>query len=177
MLLNASLTFVSVWPTLAVRPSALLSFEAALLVLGIAIARTLRRATLTPRTNGMLAILWVVLIVSRYLDVSTRALYGRGFSLYWDLKLLPDVGKMFAYVARPSVLLPVVAGLVVVPVGLYLPMRWAIRQVIQGSANSHARRLLIAGSSAVLIAGVVVTAAAPAARPHASGRTRSGGHR
>ena len=40
VLLNASLTFVSVWPTLAVRPSAHLSFEAALLVLGIAIAWT-----------------------------------------------------------------------------------------------------------------------------------------
>ena len=167
VLLNASLTFVSVWPTLAVRPSAHLSFEAALLVLGIAIAWTVRRATLTAGAIRTLAILWVVLIVSRYLDVSTRALYGRGVSLYWDLKLLPDVGKMFAYAARPSVLLPVAAGLVVVPIALYLPMRWAIRQVSQASANPHGRRLLIAGASAVLIAGVVVTATAPAARSHA----------
>jgi hypothetical protein len=167
VLLNTSLTFVSVWPTLAVRPAARLSFEAALLVLGIAIAWTVRRATLTPRTIRMLATLWVVLIISHYLDVSTRALYGRGVSLYWDLQLLPDVGKMFAYVARPRVLLPVVAGLAVVPVALYLPMRWAIRQVTQASANTHGRRLLIAGASAVLVAGVVATVAAPEVRPHA----------
>ena len=99
-LLNASLTFVSIWPTLAVKPSSRLSFEAAALVLGVTVAAARRLAPLTARAVRVLAALWVALIVSHYLDVSTRALYGRGVNFYWDLQLLPDVGRMFAYVAR-----------------------------------------------------------------------------
>ena len=42
VLLNLSLTFVSIWPTLGVRASAQLSLEAALLVLVLAARRKLR---------------------------------------------------------------------------------------------------------------------------------------
>jgi hypothetical protein len=161
VLLNASLTFVSVWPTLAVRPSPRLSFEAAMLVLGIAIAWTRRRAPLSDRSVRVLAAVWVALIVCQYLDVSTRALYGRGVNLYWDLKLVPDVGRMFAFVVRPRVLLPAVAALVLVPLLLYLPIRWAIRQVSQAAGFEAARRLLLATASTILIGGFAAVAAAP----------------
>jgi Sulfatase len=146
LLLNASLTFVSVWPTLAVRPAFQLSLECAALVLalvltahlGVAITRTAQRA---------LASLWVVLIVARYVDVSTRSLYGREFNLYWDLKLLPDVGAMFAYAAQPGVLLASSGALIVVPLVLYLPTRWAIGVV---SRACGARGFRLAASIASL---------------------------
>jgi hypothetical protein len=160
-LLNVSLTFVSIWPTLAVKPSPRLSFEAAVLVLGVALAAGIRRAPLTAGTVRVLGALWVVLIISRYLDVSTRALYGRGVSLYWDLQLLPDVGRMFAYVARPRILLVVVAALMLIPLLLYLPVRWAIREVTRAAQAEPARRALLVTASMVLVAGVAIAGAAP----------------
>ena len=102
VLLNLSLTFVSVWPTLGVRASAQLSLEAALLVLILAVVRAWRGEPVSARARGLLAAIWVVLVIGHYIDVSTRSLYGRGVNLYWDLKLLPDVGAMFATVARPA---------------------------------------------------------------------------
>ena len=131
VLLNLSLTFVSIWPTLGVRASAQLSLEAALLVLGLAVVRAWRGQPVSARTRGLLAAIWVLLVIGRYIDVSTRSLYGRSVNLYWDLKLLPDVGAMFAFVAHPAMLAAVVAGVVLVPVLIYLPVRWAIGRVTQ----------------------------------------------
>ncbi len=93
VLLNLSLTFVSIWPTLGVRASAQVSLEAAVLVLGLAVVRAWRGQPVSARTRGVLAAIWVVLVIGRYVDVSTRSLYGRSVNLYWDLKLLPDVGR------------------------------------------------------------------------------------
>lgn len=153
IVLNASLTFVSVWPTLAVRPSARLSLECAALVLGCALAAHFG-FTITRTTQRLLASVWVLLIVARYVDVSTRSLYGREFNLYWDLKLLPDVGAMFAYVAQPTVLLASSSALLIVPTLLFLPIRWAVGSLSRAS-GSHACRL--AASIAAL--GVFVLAA------------------
>lgn len=150
LLLNASLTFVSVWPTLAVRPAPLLSLEAAGFVLAAAVAA--RRALLPTRVVRLAAVLWVTLIVAHYLDVTTRALYGRSVSLYWDLGLLPDVGRMFAYVAHPRILLALVAALVVVPLALYLPVRWAVGQVNQACGSPAARRVMLAAAAGVWLA-------------------------
>jgi hypothetical protein len=155
-LLNASLTFVSIWPTLGVAPAPRLSLETAALVLGIAGAWTRRHAPLPPPALRGLAAIWVLLILSHYLEVSTRSLYGRGVSLYWDLKLLPDIGKMFASVARPQVLLALSATIVLVPLVLYLPVRWAMRQVDRACASERVRRVLLASMCAVLVGGIAL---------------------
>ena len=105
VLINGSLTFVSIWPTLAIKPTLRLSLEAAGLVLGLALAARRGSAPVARTTQRLLAALWVVLIVAHYVDVSSRSLYGREVNLYWDLQLLPDVGAMFAYVAEPRVVL------------------------------------------------------------------------
>ena len=84
VLLNLSLTFVSVWPTLGVRASAQLSLEAALLVLILALVRAWRGQPVSARARGLLAAFWVVLVIGHYIDVSTRSLYGRSVNLYWD---------------------------------------------------------------------------------------------
>jgi Sulfatase len=150
VLLNLSLTFVSVWPTLGVRASAQVSLEAAVLVLGLAAARAWRGRPVSARSRGLLAAIWVVLVIGRYVDVTTRSLYGRSVNLYWDLKLLPDVGAMFAFVAQPAMLAAAVAGVMLVPVLLYLPVRWAIGRVSNAGNLPRARRALIATSLLVL---------------------------
>jgi hypothetical protein len=146
LLLNASLTFVSVWPTLAVRPAPQLSLECAALLLALVLAAH-RGFAITGTAQRALASLWVVLIVARYVDVSTRSLYGREFNLYWDLKLLPDVGAMFAYVADPGVLLASSGALIVVPLMLFLPTRWAIGTLSRACGS---RRFRLAASVASL---------------------------
>jgi hypothetical protein len=166
-LLNASLTFVSIWPTLAVKPSFRLSFEAAALVLGVTLAAARRFAPLSARTVRVVAVLWVVLIASHYLDVSTRSLYGREVNLYWDLQLLPDVGRMFAYVARPRILLGVIAALVLIPLLLYLPVRWAVGEVTRAVKFDTPRRVLLATAATALVVGLAIAAASPESLHHA----------
>src|SRR5262245_50449650 len=99
-LLNASLTFGNLWPTLMVKWTGGLSVELAALVLALILARPWRQAG--PRARRWLAAVWVVLVIGRYADVTSRSLYGRDVNLYWDLHLLPDVGAMFAFVAKPG---------------------------------------------------------------------------
>ena len=72
--LNASLTFANVWPTLSVRPSGDLSVEAVLCVLGLVLAWRWRGAPSRAVQRG-LAILWVVLAVGR----SLMLVAGGGF--------------------------------------------------------------------------------------------------
>src|SRR5262245_35356 len=95
-LLNVSLAFAHVWPTLFVRWGGELSVEAAACVLGILLThRWLGRPS--QASLRWLAGLWVVLVLGRYSDVTARSLYGRDINLYWDLRLMPDVSAMFVF--------------------------------------------------------------------------------
>ena len=160
-LLHASLGFESVWPTLGVRPVARVSLEAAALVLLLAVGRGWWAWSPSSRARRWLAIAWVALVAGHYVTITTQALYGRSVNLYWDLKLVPDVGAMFAAVANPLVLAAFVAGLILVPLGLYLPARWAIGAVAEACAVPRLRAAL-AGLSAVVVAAGVASRVAPA---------------
>src|SRR5262245_56246194 len=117
LLLNVSLAFASIWPTLIVRLTVQLSLEVAVCIVILAVAR--RSGKPSERALKWLAGIWVVLVLGHYIDVTTRALYGRDINLYWDLRLMPDVGAMFAVVAHPGLTAAVVGGLIVIPVLLY----------------------------------------------------------
>src|SRR5258708_4611440 len=75
-ILDASLTFRNLWPTPAVRWNGDLSVEAAAFV-GLLLLGTRRRGRPSRLLLRGLSILWVVLVISRYADVTTLALYGR----------------------------------------------------------------------------------------------------
>jgi hypothetical protein len=152
-LLNASLVFTNVWPTLGVRWTADLSAElaAVLLLLIWRLRRTGRPAS--PRVLGRLAWVWVWLAVGHYVDATTRSLYGRNVNLYWDLKLMPDVSAMFVSVANMVLMVEVAAAVVLVPWLLWFLMRWAFRRVSDAIDNQWARRTLAASSMAVLVLG------------------------
>jgi hypothetical protein len=153
--LNASLTFDNVWPTLAIRLTGDVSIELAVCVLGLLLwrLRPWRRAAVA-RSSGAasrtavrcLAVLWVALIVGRYVDVTVRSLYGRPINLYWDLRFVPDVGAMFAFVADPWMAAAGVLGAVIVPVLVYLPAHWALQRV--GNAADRPRARLVLGGAA-----------------------------
>lgn len=143
------------WPTLGIRPAARLSLETAVLVLGLAVAAHFGHAPVSRPVQRLLAGVWVVLIVAHYVGITSQSLYGREFNLYWDLQLLPDVGAMFAYVADPRILVALAAVLVVLPVLLFLPMRWAIGIVSNACSAPMTRRLLSAAAAGILaIAGL-----------------------
>ena len=174
--LNASLTFDNVWPTLGIRLSGDVSIELALCLLGVVLWRyywqqrlgerrleehrlARRSSTTASRTAGRcLAMLWVALIVGRYVDVTVRSLYGRPINLYWDLRFVPDVGAMFAFVANPWMAAAVVLGVVLIPVLVYLPVHWALQRVGNAAGSPRGRLVLGATAAGALLVWVAQSA-------------------
>jgi hypothetical protein len=152
--LNASLTFSNLWPTLAIRLNADVSIELAVCVLALILAHRWLRprwpGVASRTTERCLAVLWVVLIVGRYVDVTVRSLYGRDLDLYWDLQFVPDVSAMFAFVAKPWLAAAVVLGVVLIPILIYLPVRWAMR-IVGAAADDPAARVVLGATAAMAL--------------------------
>ena len=149
-ILNASLTFENVWPTLKIRWGSALSFELALCVLLLAVAH--RWAGRLARR--VLPTIWVVLVAGHYLDVTAPGLYGREFNLYWDSQHLGNVGAMLGR-AAPWWLVASVAAAAVAAVGVgYALARLASGQVAAAMAHRGSRLVLgwVAGAVSVLFA-------------------------
>ena len=151
VVLNASLTFENVWPTLKVRWGSALSLELALCVLLLAIAhrwagRLARRA---------LPALWVALVAGHYLDVTAPGLYGREFNLYWDSQHLGNVAAMLAR-AAPWWLVASIAGAAVLAMGMaHVLASFATGRVAAAMERRGPRLALgsLAGTVIVLFAG------------------------
>jgi hypothetical protein len=155
VLLNGSLTFSNVWPTLGIRLNADLSVEAALCVLGLVIVRQWRDGP-TGTTLRWLAGLWIVLVIGRYIEVTATSLYGRDISLYWDAQHLPNVGAMFAFVANPWMKAAVAIFVCLAPICLYLMARLALGSVAEATRDLRVRRGL-----GLVATGVLVLSVAP----------------
>ena len=138
VILQVSLTFVNVWPTLDVQPTTDLTVELPLAVLLI-IGLTRRYSGSAIMLIRALSTGWVLLIVGRYVDVTTRSLYGREVNLYWDMRHIPKVGAMFSTVANPWQVVAVVLGLILCPIAMYFLMRWCFQQVSSALQNRHVR--------------------------------------
>ncbi len=153
LLVNVSLTFANVWPTLGIRLNRELSVEAAAGVLLLAGLHAWGRRP--PRAAvRWLAVAWLLLAGGRYVEVTVAALYGREVNLYWDMQHVPKVGAMFAFVADPWLKAGFIAGLVLVPVALYVVARWAWGSIAAAAGEPAARRGLGAAAGAVLLLGL-----------------------
>jgi hypothetical protein len=153
VLLNLSLTFVNVWPTLFVQLTGAVSIEAAFLVLLIVVIRA--RIGPPPRAVlRMLGMLWVFLVVGRYADVTSRSLYGRDINLYWDVRYMPDVGSMLAVVANPWWVAAILAAALILPLVAYTLIRWALGCVSDATHDPWARRALTGLAVTVLACGI-----------------------
>jgi len=134
LLLNFTLTFVNIWPTLRVWWDGGISGELAVLVLFL-VATQWRRERISRRALTVLAILWVALVVGRYVDVTMRSLFGRSPSLYWDLQFVPDVSAMFAVVASVWWSVFVVVGLLAIPIVAFLIARWSLSRLAEATRH------------------------------------------
>ena len=153
-LLNAPLTLANLWPTPFIRMSGDLSAELAVGLLAIVVLR--RRVSARPGlVLRLLAIVWVLLALGRYAAVTSQSLWGRDINLYWDMPHVPAVGAMLAFVAKPRVIAAVLGALVVVPLALYAPLRWAWGRVAAATRDARLLRVMVTLSVLVLVAGAV----------------------
>ena len=160
-LLNITLAFANVWPTLAITWRGDLSAELAVALL--AFVWLSRRSGAAPSSPlpGRLRWVWVFLAVGHYIDATARSLYGRPVNLYWDLQLLPNVSAMFVSVANVALVAAVVASVVLVPWLLSFPLRWAFRRVAEDSRVPVAQRVMVGWSVVVLALGALQVAGFP----------------
>src|SRR4051794_8240332 len=98
LVLDVSITFENVWPTPAVSWHGGLSIELAVGLLALSIARRWRGFP-SRQLIAVLSVVWILLAIGRYADVTAPALYGRDVNLYWDLRFIPDVVAMVTRVA------------------------------------------------------------------------------
>ena len=142
MLLDASLTFENVWPTLAIDWRGALSIELAVCVLGMAIVS--RRSPPSRAAVGWLSAISTVLVIGHYVEVTAPALYGRDINLYWDLRFIPDVAAMVTRVASWWLIVLSVSGAVLILVMLHALLRLAWWSVAESMRDAYQRRALIA---------------------------------
>ena len=151
LLLNASVTFHNVWPTLGVHWPGELSVEFGVLLLGLSVSN----AWLGPTRRGVLVLLSAVIVLfalGRYAYVTVQALYGRDINLYWDGPQLASVTGMFVRVASAWVVAGVFVGSLLVLGLLYLIARWSLGQIDAALRLHRAARLGFGMAAAVLVA-------------------------
>jgi hypothetical protein len=88
LVLNGLLSFGPWWPTPGIVPQARLAPELVglwLLLMGMAA----RRPHASRRERWVLSIVFLMLVLGRYADVTAPSLFGRPINLYWDLPQLP----------------------------------------------------------------------------------------
>ena len=107
--LDASLAFLNLWPTPLIRWRGDLSVEVAACVL-LLVGASRRFGAPSRLVLRGLSVLWVILVISRYADVTAPALYGRQVNLYWDLRHVPAVATMLARAATAWLVVLIVTG-------------------------------------------------------------------
>ncbi|MEE4379389.1 MAG: sulfatase-like hydrolase/transferase [Candidatus Competibacteraceae bacterium] len=148
-LLNFLLTFHNVWPTPWIRYPNELSIELAVLILLLAGYAELVRVPGKTALFG-LTLLLLILVLGRYADVTSPALYGRPINLYWDMRHLPNVVAMLTTVASPWLVLAIITASVLLLGGLFGLLRGCLSVLWTGLEQTVTRRLLAAASAGVV---------------------------
>jgi hypothetical protein len=141
VILDASLSFSSLWPTPGIRWKGQLSVECAVLLAGLGLVWHLRGRP-PAWALRLLASVWMVLALGRYAAVTSTALFGRDINLYWDSRHFSAVGAMLARVASPLELAGVALAVVAIPLAVYALLRWALGRVSRSMAHPATRRAL-----------------------------------
>src|SRR5436190_3617292 len=150
VLLDASLTFRNLWPTPAIRWTGDLSVEFAVCVLLLLAATRRLRPPSALLLRGLTAV-WVILVLSRYADVTAPALYGRQVNLYWDLRHVSAVAAMLARAATWWIVILIVAAAVLIPAVLYAILRPALGRLATAMTRSDERRVLGSVAAALVL--------------------------
>ena len=155
VILNGSVTFDNVWPTLGVRWPAEISVELAALLLLLSLSNAWLRPT-SSRVVAMLSALVVLFAFGRYGDVTAPALYGREVNLYWDAPRLVSVIQMLARVASAWQIVILIGGALLALSLLYLLAHWSLRRVDAVLHDFRAARIACGIGSALLVAAFLV---------------------
>ena len=147
VLLNASLTFENVWPTPWIQWGHGVAVELAACVALLVAAR--RWADSLARR--VLPVLWVLLVVGRYLAVTAPGLYGREFNLYWDARHLGNVAAMLAGSTPWSLIGASVAGLGAALGLIYVLARLALGQIAAAAVHRGPRVALASLATGVIV--------------------------
>ncbi len=150
VLLNASVTFHNIWPTLGVHWPGELSVEFGVLLLAL----SLSNAWLGPTRRGVLVLLSALIVLfalGRYAYVTVQALYGRDINLYWDAPQFAAVTGMFVRVASPWVVAAVCVGTVLVLALLYLIARWSMGQIDAAMRGRRTARVAFGVAALALV--------------------------
>jgi hypothetical protein len=152
VLLNGSVTFHNIWPTLAVHWPGELSVELGVLLLALSVSNAWLGRT-DARVLTALSVLIVLFGLGRYFDVTVSALYGRDINLYWDAPQFASVTGMLARVASPWAVAGVFLGAVAVLAALYIVARWSLGQ-IDAALRMYRNVRLGFGAAGVLLFGL-----------------------
>ncbi len=90
LVLNAFLSMTNWWPTPFVELDKRIAPEFVLLWVALLLL-VWRRTVLGPRLIALLTWVYLVLVLGRYFDTTTPALFGRDINLYWDALQIPRV--------------------------------------------------------------------------------------
>lgn len=153
LLLNSSLTFHNVWPTIGIRWVSELSVELTALVFFLALWSAWLRPP-SERFIALLSVVYIVFILGRYGEVTAPALYGRPVNLYWDSQHIASVVGMISRVAPTWMVIAFGVGLIVAFALLYVSVRWSLRQVID-ALYSRPTRIGLGVACGVLLAWFV----------------------
>jgi hypothetical protein len=151
VLLNGSVTFHNVWPTLGVHWPGEVSAELAALLLLLALSNAWLGTT-APRVVALLSALVVLFALGRYGQVTAPALYGREVNLYWDGPRLVSVVEMLTRVASIWQLAAMYGGALLALTLLYLLARWSLLRIDAILRRYYAARLGVGFASTVLLA-------------------------
>ena len=151
VILNGSVTFHNVWPTLGVHWPGELSVELAAVLLLLALSNAWLGPT-SPRVVTLLSALVVLFALGRYGDVTAPALYGREINLYWDGPRLVSVVQMLAHAAAAWQVVALIGGALLVLTAIYLLARWSLRRIDIVLRQYRAARLAFGIGSALLVA-------------------------
>lgn len=148
-LLNSALAFHNRWPTVGVSWVPELSLDLTIL-LGVLVLLAAWRP-LGRGARVLALVLYLILMLGRYLDVTAPALLGRPVDLYWEIRHFPRVVAMFLDgVAGWRILLGGL-GLLALVGALVAIARWALGTVMAALAHPAGRRQ-IGALSLVLLA-------------------------
>lgn len=149
LFLNSLLTFGNDWPGLGVRFDLLLSVELCLAA-SVLLVWVGKRGQPSAQALSVLATVFVMLVIARYIEVTVPAVFGRPVNLYWDGRHAWQVLRMAAGELAPWRLAGAGLWLVGMAALLFLVVRRMLAMLVQGLGGCAGHRwMLAAGFGAV----------------------------
>jgi hypothetical protein len=141
LVLNSTLTFQNVWPTLGIRWVPEFSVELTILLL-VLVGTAIRGQLPGKAMRRALVGGYSLFVIGRYLDVTVPALMGRSIDLYWDSQHVVHVAAMFLTSVPLWRLLLAMVALLAVGAALIGLLHWSFAVVLRALAQPADRRWL-----------------------------------